>query len=119
MSHPASKDNCRTSEAEGEVLVSIIYNTTKKDLGYLSKVQSDVDLVELQPPGERGALPPAFCPINGICYGVGLVTVCRGADVAVLALWESTKITFNCSQKNMAQSRQVPQQFGKYKVYTC
>jgi len=76
-------------------------------LGYLSKVQSDVDLVELQPPGERGALPPALCPIDGVCYGVSLVAVGGGADVAVLALLESTKITFNCSQKNMAKSRQV------------
>lgn len=52
----------------------------------LSKVQSDVDLVELQPPGERGALPPALCPIDGVRYGVRLVAVRRGADVAVLAL---------------------------------
>lgn len=32
----------------------------------LSKVQSDVDLVELQTPGKWRALPPAFCPINSI-----------------------------------------------------
>lgn len=94
----------------------MVYNITRKDLGYLSKVQSDVDLVELQPPGKRGALPPALCPINGICYGVRLVAVCGGADVTVLALLESTKTTFNCNQKNVAQSRQVSQQFRKYRV---
>lgn len=116
MSHPSSKDQGRILEAEEQVLASRVYNITKKDLGYLSKVQSDVDLVELQPPGKWRALPPAFCPINGICYGVGLVAVCGGADVAVLALLESTKITFNCSQKNVAQSRQVSKQFRKYGV---
>lgn len=71
---------------------------------YLSKVQGDVDLVELQPPGKRGALPPALCAINGVCDGVGFVAVCRGADVAVLALEESTKTAFNSGQKNMLQS---------------
>lgn len=94
----------------------MVCNTTKKVSGYLSKVQSDVDLVELQPPGERGALPPALRPIDGIGYGVGLVAVCRGADVAVLALLESTKTTFNCSQKNMAHHRQASQQFKAYRV---
>lgn len=37
----------------------------------LSKVQSDVDLVELQTPGKWRALPPAFCPINSIGYEIG------------------------------------------------
>lgn len=115
MSRPSSKDQGRILEAEEQVLASRVYNITKKDLGYLSKVQSDVDLVELQTPGKWRALPPAFCPINSIGYGVGLVAVCGGADVAVLALLESTKITFNCSQKNMAQ-RQVSKQFRKYGV---
>lgn len=72
---------------------------------YLSKVQGDVDLVELQPPGQRGALPPALCPINGIGDGVGFVAVCRGADVAVLALEESTKTTFNSGHKNVIQKQ--------------
>lgn len=49
---------------------------TEKDLGYLSKVQSDVDLVELQPTGQRGALPPALRPIDGVRYGMCLVAVC-------------------------------------------
>lgn len=82
---------------------------------YLSKVQGDVDLVKLQPPGQRGALPPALCAIDGIGDGVGLVAVCRGADVAVLALEENTK-TFNSAQKNVVQSSQVSQQFRKYRV---
>lgn len=84
---------------------------------YLSKVQGDVDLVELQPPGKRGALPPALCPIDGICDGVGFVAVCRGADVTVLALAESTKTTFNSGQKNVVQSSQVSQQFRKYSFF--
>lgn len=83
---------------------------------YLSEVQGDIDLVELQPPGEGGALPPALCPIDGIGDGVSLVAVCRGADVAVLALVESTKTTFNSSQKNVVQSSQVSQQLRKYRV---
>lgn len=72
-----------------------MYSITKKDLAYLSEVQRDIDLVELQAPGERGALPPALCPIDGIRDGVSLVAVCRGADVTVLALLERIRPTFS------------------------
>lgn len=54
---------------------------------YLSKVQCDVDFVVLGAAGQRRALPPALCPVNGVGDGVGAVAVALAADVAVLTLW--------------------------------
>lgn len=53
---------------------------------YLSQVQRDVDLVELGAAGQRRALPPSFCAIDGVGDGMGPIAVALAADVTVLAL---------------------------------
>lgn len=53
---------------------------------YLSQVQRDVDFVVLGAPGQRRALPPALCPVDGVGDGVGTVAVTLAAHIAVLTL---------------------------------
>lgn len=53
---------------------------------YLSQVQRDVDFVVLGAPGQRGALPPALRPVDGVGDGVGAVAVALAAHIAVLTL---------------------------------
>lgn len=53
---------------------------------YLSKVQSDVDLVELGAAGEGRALPPPLGSVDGVGDGVGAVAIALTTHVAILAL---------------------------------
>lgn len=63
---------------------------------YLSEVQRDVHLVVLSAAGQRRALPPSLCPVDGVGDGMGAVTVPLAADVTVLALKrQKHRCTFN------------------------
>lgn len=55
-------------------------------MSYLSEVQGDVHLVELCAAGQRWALPPPLCTIDGVGDGMGAIAVALAADVTVLAL---------------------------------
>lgn len=64
-------------------------------MSYLSKVQGDVHLVELGAAGQRRALPPPLCTVDGVGDGMGAITVALAADVTVLALRTDTYPSFN------------------------
>ena len=53
---------------------------------HLPEVQGDVHLVVAGSSGERGALPPALCPIDRISHRVGFVWLIGVAVVTELTL---------------------------------
>lgn len=53
----------------------------------LPKVQGNIHLVVAQSPGERRALPPPLCPVNGVGHRVGFVRVNGVAVVTELTLY--------------------------------
>lgn len=55
-------------------------------ISHLPKVQGNIHLVVAQSPGERRALPPPLCPIDGVGHRVGFVWVDGVAVVTELTL---------------------------------
>lgn len=53
---------------------------------YLSEIQRDVHLVVLGAAGQRRALPPPLCAVNGVGDGMGPIVFLLAADVTVLPL---------------------------------
>lgn len=53
----------------------------------LPKIQGNIHLIVAHSPGERRALPPPLCPIDGIGHRVGFVRVDGVAEVTKLTLY--------------------------------
>lgn len=62
--------------------------------GYLSKVNRQVDFVQLHAPGKGWTLPPCFCPVDGKRCRVHFIGPCWVAHIADLKCIQEKKLSF-------------------------